>query len=50
MSIPTITFEELKDIVSKQKYDIDNNYDNDNNLLSKEFINIYSKISNITCT
>ncbi len=24
MSIPTITFEELKDIVSKQKYDIDN--------------------------
>ena len=39
MSIPTITFEELKDIVSKQKYD------NDNNLLSKEFINIYSKIS-----
>jgi len=45
MSIPTITFEELKDIVSKQKYDIDNNYDNDNNLFSKEFINIYSKIS-----
>jgi hypothetical protein len=27
MSIPTMTFQQLQDIVSKQKYDIDNTYD-----------------------
>jgi len=40
-----MSFEQLKDIVSKQKYDVDNSYDGGNNELLNSLFNTYNKVS-----
>lgn len=40
-----MSFEQLKDIVSKQKYDIDNSYDGGNNELLNSLFNTYNTVS-----
>jgi hypothetical protein len=45
MSIPTMSFEQLKDIVSKQEYDVDNSYDGGNNELLNSLFNTYNTVS-----
>jgi|688.fasta_scaffold1053294_2 hypothetical protein len=46
MSIPTMTFQQLQDIVSKQKYDIDNTYDKSTTDTLSSLFNTYNTISN----
>lgn len=40
-----MSFEQLKDIVSKQKYDVDNSYDGGNNELLNSLFNTYNTVS-----